>query len=320
MKIVLLDESTLHNGEMDLSGLENFGDLVCYAESDESNVLERCMGAHTLITNKVVLNEATISECAGAGLKQIISSATGVNQIDVEAAKTHGVTVQNVAGYSTESVAQHVFAMLLNLVTKVHLFDRDARNWPEYKIFTSLEYSIFELHGKTLGIVGLGEIGHAVARVAQGFGMRVQALTSSDKKSGNDGGIPRIEEKEFYQSSDVISLHCPLTESTAGMIDAEKLSWMKSSAILINTARGQLIVEQDLADALSSGEIAAAAVDVLSSEPPSSDNPLINYDRDNLMITPHTAWSAQEARARLLDGLIRNVQTYLDGNPENVIV
>lgn len=321
MKIVFLDESTLHSGEMDLSGLAEFGELTCYPVTGAAEVLERCLGAHTLISNKVVLDEATIAQCSERGLKQIISCATGVNQIDVVAAKKYGVTVQNVAGYSTEAVAQHVFAMILNLATKVHLFDKDARNWPEYPIFTSLEYPIFELKGKVLGIVGLGEIGRAVARVGMAFGMQVQALARGENQAGqvSETGVERVTEEDFYATSDVISLHCPLTETTQGMIDRAKLKSMKSRIVLINTARGPLIVEEDLAQALRSGEIAAAGLDVLSTEPPAADNPLINYKGDNLMLTPHTAWSAQEARVRLYNGLLENLESYRSGSPKNLI-
>ncbi len=321
MKIVFLDESLLHRGEMDLSGLEKFGDLTCYSVTSAEEVLERSLGAHTLITSNLVVSKKTISECSKQGLKQIISCATGVNQIDVEAAKKHGVTVQNVAGYSTESVAQHVFAMILSLATKVHLFDGDARNWANYPIFTSFEYPVFELNGKVLGIIGLGEIGGAVARIGAAFGMKVQALTRDMSQVGevSECGVARVANEAFFKNSDVITLHCPLTDGTKGMINSEKLKLMKSNAMLINTARGSLIMEADLALALGSKEIGAAGLDVLSTEPPAADNPLVNYHGDNLMLTPHTAWSALEARGRLLGGLINNLESFQAGAPKNLV-
>lgn len=317
LKIVFLDESTLHSGELDLGGLEKFGELICYKSTSSDEVLERCRDAHTIISNKVVLSADVIG--ASAKLKQIISCATGVNQIDIEAAKAHGVVVQNVAGYSTDSVAQHVWAMILNLATKVNLLGKESEGWPDFPLFTTLKYPVFEVKGKTLGIVGLGEIGQRVAEIGRVFGMKVQALSRSGKVEMSGCGVMRLTREKFYASSDIVSLHCPLTPENEGMISAETLGMMKHGSILINTARGPLINEKDLADALSSGVIGAAGLDVLSCEPPERRNPLITYEGENLLITPHTAWSSIQARRILLKGLVNNLESFREGDPVNRI-
>ncbi|MGJ8654871.1 MAG: D-2-hydroxyacid dehydrogenase [Akkermansiaceae bacterium] len=316
-KIVFLDMNTLHSGELDLSVLEEFGELVSYPTTSADEVLERCKGARTIISNKVVLSADVIANCGE--LKQIISCATGVNQIDLEGAKKHGVVVQNVAGYSTDSVAQHVWAMILTLTTKVNLLGAESANWPDFPMFTTLKYPIFEVKGKTLGVVGLGEIGKQVAAIGRSFGMEVQALSRTGKEVVTDCGVRKLPAGEFYASSDIVSLHCPLTTENAGMISSETLELMKPCSILINTARGPLINEQDLADALGAGVIAAAGLDVLSSEPPERNNPLITYQGENLLITPHTAWSSIEARRVLLSGLAENLESYNAGIPSNLI-
>jgi len=318
MKIVFLDSSTLHSGELDLVPLSRHGELISYPITSPEDVNERCVGAHTIISNKVVVSADTMAACPE--LKQIISCATGVNQIDIEAAKSLGITVQNVAGYSTHAVAQHVWSMILNLAAKTHLLDRESVEWPDYPIFTTLKHPIFEVSGKTLGIVGLGEIGEAVAEIGKCFGMEIIALSRTGNEEITTSGVKRLPKESFYAAADIISLHCPLAPETEGMISAETLAMMKSTAILINTARGPLINEQDLADALSDGTISAAGLDVLSTEPPAKDNPLVCYRGDNLMITPHTAWSAIEARQRLLAGLVENIDSFLAGTPSNLIV
>ncbi len=315
--IVFLDTSTLHSGEFDLSVLAQFGELICYPTTTPDEVIDRCREAHTIISNKVILNADTISQCGE--LKQIISCATGVNQIDLDAAKEHDVVVQNVAGYSTDSVAQHVWTMILNLATKINLLANDAVSWPDYPIFTTLKYPIYEVKGKTLGIVGLGEIGRRVSDIGASFGMKVQALGRGGNEGISECGIKRLPSETFFSSSDIVSLHCPLTPQTENMISSEILASMKPSSILINTARGPLIDEQALADALETGQITAAGLDVLSTEPPAAVNPLIRYRGDNLLITPHTAWSSIEARRVLLDGLVRNLETFLAGNPANLV-
>jgi len=316
MKIVFLDVSTLHSGELAVERLGEFGELVCYETTSAEEVTERCAGAHTVITNKVIISAEMMEGCPE--LKQIISCATGVNQIDVVAARMRGITVQNVAGYSTASVAQHVWGLILNLSSSIHLYDRESRNWPSYPTFSSLKFPVTELDGKVLGIIGYGEIGRRVADIGRGFGMRIQALQRKGRDAADDG-IVRMAEDGFYSSSDVVSIHCPLTAENQGMIGEEVLKKMKPSALLINTARGPLVDEVALVEALRCGEIAAAGLDVLSSEPPEADNPLIQYRGQNLIITPHTAWSAREARQRLLDGLIENLRSFLDGSPANLV-
>jgi len=244
-------------------------------------------------------------------LKLIQIVATGVNNVDLNAARERRLAVCNVSGYSTESVAQHVFASLLNLETNVHRFAAEAEEWPKSPIFTQLDYPINELSGKTLGVVGLGAIGKAVARVGKAFGMNIIALA---REGGSTGGIPRFPAKKFFAVSDVVTLHCPLTQDTHHFINSESLSMMKDSAILINTGRGDLVNEPGLVVALEHGTIRAAAVDVLTPEPPPADHPLIAAKLDNLFITPHTAWSALEARQRLVDSIIENIQAYRNGD------
>ncbi|MGJ8672373.1 D-2-hydroxyacid dehydrogenase [Rubritalea sp.] len=318
MKIVFLDASTLHSGELDLSVLEEFGTLTCYPASSECEIPERIVDADIVITNKALMTAANIA--AAPQLKLIVSCATGVNQIDLDAAKTAGVTVSNVAGYSTRSVAQHVFTFILNFATQIPQFNAKSRDWPNFPIFTSLAHPIFDLEGKTLGIIGMGTIGEAVAKLAIAFGMRVLVLEREGSSNQRMPELPRLSAGAFFPNSDFISLHCPLTAETAKCINTESLAKMKSSAYLINTGRGPLIDEAALAQALTDGTIAGAGLDVLSSEPPAADNPLITCQYPQLTITPHTAWSSFESRIRLLDGVTNNIKTFLDGSPANKIV
>lgn len=316
-QIVFLDTSTLHNGELDFGELEKLGDLTCYKETSPNEVIGRCKGAHTVISNKVILNHELMKACVS--LKQIISCATGVNQIDLDGAKECGITVQNVAGYSTDSVAQHVWSLILNLSTNTHQLYEESKAWSEFSIFTTLKYPIFEVQGKTLGIVGLGEIGKKVVMIARAFGMNVQALSRGGKEEISSCGVNKLPAGLFYSSSDIVSLHCPLTEDNEKMISSEVLGLMKKTAMLINTARGPLIDESALVKALEDGEIFAAGLDVLSTEPPEKENPLVCYQGKNLLITPHTAWSSIEARRVLLQGIVRNIETYFGGSPANQI-
>ncbi|MFC5049392.1 D-2-hydroxyacid dehydrogenase [Rubritalea spongiae] len=318
MNIVFLDASTLHSGELDLSVLEQFGTLTCYPASSESEIPERIKSADIVITNKALMTAANIA--AAPHLKLIVSCATGVNQIDLHAAKSTGVTVSNVAGYSTPSVAQHVFTYILNFATQIPQFNAESRDWPNFPIFTSLAHPCFDLEGKTLGIIGMGAIGEAVAKLAIAFGMRILVLERQGSPNSTLPELPRLSAEAFYSNCDFVSLHCPLTPDTEKCINTSVLGKMKSSAYLINTGRGPLIDEAALAQALSEGTIAGAAIDVLSSEPPATDNPLITCDHPQLVITPHTAWSTIEARKRLLAGVVNNIETFLEGAPANKIV
>jgi glycerate dehydrogenase len=311
--LVFLDRDTTDRGDIDLSALESLGNLVCHGTTLPSETVSRVSDATIILTNKVVIGEAEMEAAGNLKLVQVV--ATGVNNVDLEAARRRGIAVCNVSGYSTEAVTQHVFAFLLNLETNVHRFAAEKEKWPQSPIFTRLDYPINELAGKTFGIVGLGSIGRAVARVASAFGMRVIAYAR--KGSAPAGDIERLPHQEFLKEADVVSLHCPLTPETRHFINSESLGLMKPGAVLINTGRGDLIDEPALVTALMEGGIRAAAVDVLTPEPPSAAHPFLTAKLDNLMITPHIAWSAFEARQRLIDGIVENIKIFRTGGKRN---
>lgn len=316
MKITFLDASTLHRDDLDFSPLQQHGELVFFDNTTALNLLDHAGDSEILVTNKVPIRAEDLETLPQ--LKLILIAATGYNHIDLAATSSRGIPVCNVAGYSTSAVAQHVFALLLNLVTHTHRYNAEIQSWPQSPIFTHLDHPVSELAGKTLGIVGLGETGSAVARIAEAFGMTVQALARDGASTTSRN---RVGREEFFRSSDVISLHCPLNEETNHLINADSLAMMKPSAILINTGRGALIDELALAEALTAETIAGAGLDVLSVEPPHADNPLLNprLRSQNLVITPHTAWTALEARKRLLDGLLDNLESFLAGKPSNQV-
>ncbi len=317
MNLVFLDASTITRQDLDLSPLANFGPLTLHDLTSPDQVSSRIAGATVVITNKVPITDASLA--ANPVVKLVVSAATGVNQIDLEACKARGVMVCNVAGYSTDSVAQHTFALLLNLVTAVDRYAAAcSKDWPASPFFSRLDHPITELAGRTLGIVGLGTIGRAVARIAEAFGMKVVAF--SRDQASPDADIPRLSGADFFKTCDVISLHCPLTPQTQHFINRETLAQMKPSALLLNTGRGPLIDEAALAEALRTGKIGGAGLDVLSVEPPPADHVLLANDLPNLLITPHTAWSSQEARQRLLDGILADIQGFVNGTPVNQIV
>ena len=309
-KIVFLDALTL--GGVSLAPIEELGELKTYEMTDEAQVVERLQGADVVITNKVKITSEVIEKCVG--LKLICVAATGTNCVDLAAAENVGVPVKNVAGYSTASVCQHTIGMLINLANNMHRFAGEPEKWAESPMFTRLDFPMLDLAGKTLGIAGLGEIGRAVAVAASALGMDVIALAREISQAGevvlldNDVKVKRVSEREFYSTSDAITLHCPLTPETEGMIHAGTLAEMKPSAFLINTGRGDLIVEQDLADALRNRAIAGAGLDVLTAEPPAKDHVLLDKTVPNLMITPHTAWASIESREKLVLGVAKNIQ------------
>jgi glycerate dehydrogenase len=314
--LVFLDRSTTDRGDLDFTALESLGRLVSYPTSTREETRGRLGSADIVLTNKAVLGPEEMDAAPALKLIQVV--ATGVNNIDLEAARARGLAVCNVSGYSTEAVAQHVFASLLNLATNVHRFAAEPERWATSPIFTRLDYPVTELAGKTLGIVGLGSIGRAVARIGAAFGMRVVAYARG--ASDSSGEIPRLAPDEFFASCDAITLHCPLTPETRHFINATTLAKMKPGAILINTGRGDLIEESDLVAALRAGTLRAAAVDVLTPEPPAPDHPFlaaVAAGLDNLFITPHTAWSAVEARQRLLDGIVANIEAFRKGERVN---
>ncbi len=314
--LVFLDRATTDRGDLDFSKLESFGRLVSYPTSSREETRARLAEAEIVLTNKALVGDEEMDAAPRLKLIQVV--ATGVNNIDLEAARARGLAVCNVAGYSTEAVAQHVFASLLNLVTNVHRYAAEAVRWAESPIFTRLDYPVGELAGKTLGIVGLGAIGRAVARIGAAFGMRVVAY--GREGASTEGDIPRLAPDDFFAQADVITLHCPLTPETKHFIQASTLAKMKPGALLINTGRGDLVHEADLIRALREGRLGGAALDVLTPEPPAADHPFlvaIAEGLDTLFITPHTAWSALEARQRLLDEIAANLQAFRAGERRN---
>ena len=315
-KLVFLDRATTDRGDLDFSGLQCLGEIVCYPTSTPEETATRLTEADIVLTNKATIGAAEMDSAKNLKLIQVV--ATGVNNIDLEAARERHLAVCNVSDYSSEAVAQHVFACLLNLYTNVHRFAAEPEKWAKSPIFTRLDYPVTEVAGKTLGIVGLGSIGRAVARIGEAFGMKVVAYGREGASS--DGPIPRLDHEAFFACADVITLHCPLTPETRHFIDRDSLTRMKPGAILINTGRGDLVHEEDLVAALKAGTIRGAAVDVLTPEPPPADHPFLvacAAGLDNLFITPHTAWSACEARQRLLDGVVANIQAFRAGDRLN---
>lgn len=316
MKIVVLDGYTSNPGDLNWDGIEQLGECVIYDRTKRDEVLERAKDADIILTNKVVFKRETIE--ALPNLKYIGVMATGYNIIDLEAAKEKGIVVTNIPSYSTNSVAQMVFAHILNIAQHVqsHSDQVHAGKWTNSPDFCFWDSPLLELHGKTIGIVGLGSIGMAVARIALGFGMKVIAYTSkSDFQLMQE--IKKVTLDELFKESDIVSLHCPLTDDTRNLVNKERLNMMKPTASVINTSRGPLINEQDLADALNNKVIYAAGLDVMSQEPPKADNPLITIP--NCYITPHIAWASFEARTRLMQILQDNVKAFLNKKPINTV-
>ena len=314
MKIVVLDGYCLNPGDLSWKDMESLGDLIVYDRTSPAELLERSNGAEVLITNKTLITAQDME--ALPQLKYIGVLATGYNVVDVEAAKKKDIVVTNIPAYSTRSVAQMVFAHLLNITQRVGHYaclNRQGK-WSDNVDFCYWDTELIELDGKWMGIVGYGNIGQATARIALSFGMKVGVFTSKRQEELPEG-IVKMDLDELFKTCDVISLHCPLTPSTQEMVNAERLNLMKSNAILINTGRGPLINEQDLANALNEGKIAAAGLDVLSVEPPASSNPLLSAR--NCFITPHIAWATKEARIRLMQIAVANLKGYINGNVIN---
>lgn len=314
MNIVVLDGYAANPGDLSWNELKALGECTIYDRTTPSEVLERAAGAEILLTNKVVLNAETIA--ALPELKYIGVLATGYNVVDTAAAKERGIVVANIPAYSTASVAQMVFAHILNIAQQVQHYSDEVRKgrWSSNPDFCFWDTPLIELRGKKIGIVGLGNTGFNTARIAIGFGMEVHAFTSKSPFQ-LPPEIKKMDLDNLFGTCDIISLHCPLTDSTRELINAARLKQMKPTAILINTGRGPLINEQDLADALNNGTILAAGLDVLSQEPPRADNPLLTAR--NCYITPHIAWASTAARERLMQIMLDNVKAYLDGKPIN---
>ena len=316
MRIVVLDGYSLNPGDLSWREIEEIGDAVFYPRTPKENVIERCREAEIVLTNKVVLDKEIIGQLKN--LLYIGVLATGYNVVDIEAAKEKGITVTNVPAYSSDSVAQMTFAHILNITNRVGHYASQNRNsrWCFSPDFVYWDTPLPELAGKTLGIVGLGNIGMRVARIARCFGMDVFAYTSKPSSAMPDG-IQKTTLPGLLAVSDILSLHCPLTESTRKLINASTIAMMKEGAIIINTGRGPLVDEQDVAEALAKGRIAGYGADVMEVEPPSENNPLLKAP--NAFITPHIAWATFEARTRLMSIAAANIRAFLEGRPQNVV-
>ncbi len=316
MKIVLLDSYTANPGDVSWAPLEAIAACDFHDRTPLDQTISRCAGAEIVITNKSPLTRKIIDNLPD--LKYIGVTATGYNIVDIAAAKERGITVTNVPGYSSPAVAQLVFALLLELTNHVghHAKTVKEGRWVACPDFSYWDHPIIELSGRTLGIIGYGDIGSAVARIGLAFGMKVLA-SKRDWKTPPPAGIIPASIDEVFAESDAISLHCPLTEVTQHLVGERTLGLMKSSAFLINTGRGPLVDEAALAAALSSGRIAGAGLDVLSVEPPKAENPLLSAP--NCLITPHIGWASREARARLIQATADNLSAYLAGAPINTV-
>lgn len=317
MKLVVLDAYTLNPGDLSWDGINRFGDLEIYERTAPADVLERCKGADIVFTNKTPLREEVLSKLPG--LKYIGVLATGYNVVDVDAARALGIDVANVPGYGTASVVQLTLSLLFELCLHVQKHSDSVFNgdWVASADFCYWNYPLIELEGKTLGIIGFGSIGQKVADVASALGMNVMGYSRTQTDQSQRKNFKWASLEELLSSADVVSIHCPLFPETQGLINKDRLKLMKKSAFLLNTSRGPIIHEQDLADALNSGLIAGAGLDVLSVEPPSARNPLLTAK--NCLITPHIAWATKEARTRLMAIVAHNLSSYLAGNPINIV-
>ena len=317
MKIVILDGHALNPGDLSWDGLKQLGELTVYDRTPADKVVERALGAEIVITNKTPIGEKELNQLPD--LKYIGVIATGYNIIDIETAKKKGILVTNVPGYSTASVVQLTFALLLELCLHVQRHSDSVMDgkWARSLDFSFWDYPLVELSGKTIGIIGFGEIGQSVADVATAFGMNIIGNSRTQSNQSTRKNFKWATIPELLKEADVISIHCPLTPETEALINKESLKTMKSSAFLINTARGPIIVEQDLADALNNKVIAGAGIDVLSIEPPTKDNPLFNAK--NCLITPHIAWATIEARSRLMGIAVNNLSSFIAGSPVNIV-
>ena len=300
--------------DADFSEFEKLGECVYFGEVERSELYRLAADCDAIIINKIVVDEELLAACPK--LKYVGVFATGYNVVDTEACKRRKITVCNVPDYSTNAVAQHVFALLLNLLGKIDKYTASvaAGDWVKSKCFTYTPYPTYELYGKTFGIFGYGNIGKAVAKIADAFGAKVIICTRTTPKNCP---YPVVSKEELFKMSDIISLHCPLTEVTANLINGHTLSLMKSSAVLVNTARGGLVDEVALAKALNEGRIAGACADTVSVEPMKADNPLLNAK--NCYITPHIAWTAVETKIRLVKIASDNLRAFIEGKPQNIV-
>jgi glycerate dehydrogenase len=317
MRIVILDAYTTNPGDLDWGPVEALGELTVHDRTPDEEIVARAAGAEAVLTNKTHLSAATLS--ALPGLRYVGVLATGVNVVDLAAAAAAGVTVTNVPGYSTPGVAQAVFALLLELTNQTGALSTSARagRWQACDDFCYWDGELVELDGLTLGIVGYGAIGRRVAGIGRALGMGVVATSRSRAAGTSHDGVEFLSLDEVFRTADVVSLHCPLTPDTKQLVNAARLASMKPSAYLVNTARGALVDEQALADALAAGRIAGAGLDVLTQEPPRAGSPLLTAP--NCVITPHVAWATRKARARLIAAAAANLAAFVNGQPLNVV-
>jgi glycerate dehydrogenase len=315
-KIVILDGHTANPGDLDWQAVTALGDCTIHERTAPGDVIARARGAAVILTNKVRMTREVIGQLPD--LRYIGVLATGVDAIDLAAAAERGIVVSNVPAYSTASVAQLTFALLLELTHHAGHHAAGVREgaWSRSADFAYWDFPLVELAGLKMGLIGFGAIAQAVARIALAFGMQVVA-TRRDERPSEVAGVELVSLETLLRTSDVVSVHCPLTPETRGLINAARLAAMKPTAWLLNTSRGPVIVEQDLADALNGGRIAGAGLDVLSSEPPPAENPLLTAK--NCLITPHIAWATRAARSRLVAIVAANIRAFLDGAPRNVV-
>ena len=316
MKIVVLDGYTENPGDLSWEGLEALGSLTVYDRTPKDQIVGRIGDAQIVVTNKTPITRETIDACPS--MKMIAVLATGYNVIDYAYAKEKGIPVANVPTYGTHIVSQYAVGLLLEICSHFGHHNRTVHEgrWEQCEDFCYWDFPMIELYGKTAGIIGLGRIGQASAQILDGFGMRVLAYDTVQSDEGRKYA-EYTDLETIFAESDVIFLHCPLFPATEGIINKENIAKMKDGVILINNSRGQLVVEQDLADALNSGKVYAAGLDVVSTEPIRGDNPLLSAK--NCIITPHISWAAKDARQRIMDITVANVKAYLDGAPVNVV-
>lgn len=314
MKLVILDSETVSKGDVSLEGITSLMDSEVYGYTKNELVAERIGDADAVLCNKCLITREVFEKCKN--LMFVGLFATGYNNVDLEAASEKGAVVCNVPAYSTESVAQHTFAFILNFFSKIGDYSQTVDNgdWINYKLFSYFYMPTDEVCGKTLGIIGYGTIGKRVAQIAKAFGMNVLAYTRTPK---NDDAAKMVPLEELLRESDIVTLHCPLTDATKELINKDTLSLMKKTALLVNTSRGGVINENDLAKALESEQIAGACLDVLTYEPMREDCPL--YHAKNCTITPHIAWAPKPTRERLLEVVAENIKCWLDGKPQNKV-
>ena len=316
MNITVLDGHTLNPGDLHWDELQSLGPCEIFDRTAPDQILARAANAEIILTNKVILSRETIN--ALPKLRYLGVLATGYNVVDAIAARERGIPVTNIPGYSTRSVAQLTFALLLELTHHTGHHDQTVRDgrWSHSVDFCYWDFPLLELDGLTLGVIGFGQIGREVAKIAQAFGLRI-LIHSRTKLAQLPAGMSFVSLDELFSRADIISLHCPLTPDTSHLINSARLAQMKPSAFLINTSRGPLVDEAALADALNSGRLAGAALDVLSVEPPPATNPLLTAK--NCLITPHLGWATRAARERLLQIAVANLRAFLAGHPQNVV-